>query len=107
MEQIRGIHIRGVVIFSPEQVAAKVPTGITTQELYQATLQALGINSRDSSREALEAIGEHIRAFWTDEISESGHILIIPENTIHARKTVPDTTDLQAGTLHRLWLNSI
>ena len=74
---------QGVVIFSPEQPIAQVPTGITTQDNYQATRRSLGIDPRDEKREILEAIGKTIPAFWSDEISESGHVLIIPENEIH------------------------
>lgn len=98
---------QGVVIFSPEQAAAEIPTGITTQENYQSTRQSLGIDPRDGRRETLEALGHAIPAFWSSEISQSGHVLIIPENEIHARKTVPETPNMTPGVLHRLWLDAV
>lgn len=98
---------QGVAIFSPEQEVSELPTGITTQDNYLRTRQALGIDSRDGRRETLEAIGKAIPAFWSDEISQSGHVLIIPDYEIHARKTVPETPGLTPGIIHRLWLNSI
>lgn len=102
-------HIHaGVVIFSPEQEEATVPTGITTQRNYDHTKRLLGYREigADKPQELME-LNERLPAFWTDEVSSSGHVLIIPTGELHAKKTVPENHAAAPGMLHRLWLNNI
>ncbi len=102
-------HIHaGVVIFSPEQEEATVPTGVTTQRNYDHTQQLLGYRKLSADKpQQLMHFNEEVPAFWSDEISQSGHVLIIPNGELHAKKTVPDNHAEAPGMLHRLWLNNI
>lgn len=100
----------GVIIFSPQQSEAAVATGITVHENIHDTRRKLGLSIQDTSYAnpaGLIALNDKLPAFWTSDISESGHVLILPENTIHARETLPPTTTKTAGILHRKWLKDI
>ncbi len=101
---------QGVVIFSPQQPEAVVATGITMQEHLQTTRTKLGLSRKQvelTNPSGLFLLNKELPAFWTSEISESGHVLILPDNVIHARETLPQGTTKAAGVLHRKWLKDI
>jgi hypothetical protein len=101
-------HIHdGVAIFSPEQEAS-IPTGVTTQKIYDHTRRQLGLKAVTHEMPAeLMTLNETMPAFWSDHAGESGHVFIVPNGELHAKKTVPQHHEAAPGYLHRLWLRNI
>lgn len=100
----------GVALFSPTQDEASVPTGVSLKTHFDDTRIALGMTIEEASKpntDNLALINRYMSAFWTNDISDSGHVLIVPDNVLHARHTAAEKTDAPAGILHRLTLKNI